>query len=266
MWLITTRMLRPVPIRENKQAWEDWGRVDPLWAVLTEPSARGNRWNIEEFFASGASVVAAVFADAAKHGLPAERLTAIDFGCGVGRLTRALAGHVEHVVGLDIAQSMVDEAKRLNAGVDRCEFRVQHTDDLRAFADGSVDVVLTLLVLQHIPAMTAIERYLAEFVRVLAPGGLLAFQLPTHIPAPAPPSLRARLRPRTRAAAALRRLGVSPRWLHRRLGWSPAMPMTAIPSDRVAQIIDAAGGTIVASHQTAPDHGGVESRYYYVTC
>jgi SAM-dependent methyltransferase len=254
-----------VPIPENKKAWEDWGVVDPLWAVLTEPGTRGGQWNLDDFFLSGRQVVDAALTEASRLGVPAEHRTGLDFGCGVGRLTRSLASQVEHVVGLDIADTMIAEARRLNAGIEGCEFRVQRDDDLRAFADGSIDVVFTILVLQHIPSVAAIEVYLAEFVRVLAPGGVLIFQLPTSVPVPPRPTMRSQLRPRTRLAVALRQAGVSPRWLNRRLGWSPAMPMTAIAHDRVISVLTEAGGTVLATNETPADHGGVESRYYYVT-
>lgn len=254
------------PMRDNKKAWEDWGRVDPLWAVLTEPSGRWGKWDIDAFFGSGQQVIDAVWAEAERLGVPERRTSALDFGCGVGRLSRALARHVEHVIGLDIADSMVSEAHRLNDEVSGCEFLVQEDDDLSAFADDSFDVVITLLVLQHIPSVAAIEAYLAEFVRVLAPDGVLVFQLPTSVPAVPPATARSRLRPRTRLTAVLRRVGVSPRWLYGRLGWSPAMAMTAISYERTVAVLSAAGGKVLASHETAPDHGGVESRYYYVTC
>jgi SAM-dependent methyltransferase len=251
-----------MPIRENKQAWEDWGRLDPLWAILTEPAGRRGNWDLEAFFASGQLAVDAIWDEAQQLGLPGQRSSGLDFGCGVGRLSRALAAHVDHVTGLDIADTMIAEAQRLNAVAGGCEFRVQREDDLSAFADSSFDVVITLLALQHIPSVTAIESYLAEFVRVLAPDGLLVFQLPTSVPAMPAPTLRSRLRP---LAALLRRVGVSPRWLYR-LGWSPAMPMTAISYQRTLDILAAAGGKVLASHETGADRGGVESRYYYVTC
>ena len=251
-----------MPIRENRQAWEDWGRVDPFWAILTKPDARGGKWNLDEFFESGQQAIDRVWKQADELGVPARRESGLDFGCGVGRLSRALATHVEHVVGLDIAETMIEEARVLNRAAPRCEFRVQRADDLSGFPEDSFDVVLTLLVLQHIPSVAAIEKYLAEFVRVLAPQGLLVFQLPTLVPAKPPTAMRSRLRS---VAVLLRRLGVSPRLLYR-LGWSPAMPMTGISAERTLEVLAAAGGKVLASYQTASHGGGIESRDYYVTC
>jgi SAM-dependent methyltransferase len=250
---------------ENRRAWEDWGRVDPLWAILTEPAGRNGNWDLDAFFESGQRIVDSLWEDGRRLGVPARTAAGLDFGCGVGRLSRALAQHVQHVVGLDIAESMVAEARRLNHEVAGCEFVVLRDNDLRAFADGSFDVVITLLALQHIPSVTAIETYLREFVRILAPDGLLIFQLPTHVPAAPARTLRSWLRPRTRLGDALRRVGVSPHWLYRRLRWTPAMPMMALSYERAVAVLSAAGGCVLSSQQTKPDHGGVESRYYHVT-
>jgi ubiquinone/menaquinone biosynthesis C-methylase UbiE len=63
--------------------------------------------------------------------------------------------------------------------------------------------VYSALVLQHLPRVEAIRTFIAEFLRVLKPGGLLAFQLPTRMP---PRTLRTILRLRTRAYAAYLRL------------------------------------------------------------
>jgi SAM-dependent methyltransferase len=251
--------------RRGQRSWQDWGQVDPLWAVLTEPDLCGGRWDTDEFFASGRDVIDHIWGRAMAFGMPASTATGLDFGCGAGRLTRALTQHVTTVTGLDIAASMIAEARRLNADLPRCRFETHRADDLKAFGDRTFDVVVSLLVLQHLPSVRLIETYLAEFVRVLAPGGLLAVQLPTFVPPPAPPTLRSRLRLRTRARAALRRVGVSARWLYQRTAWTPEMPMTAVPYQRVVQVLERAEGRLVTAEESGPDHGGVVSCTYFLT-
>lgn len=49
---------------------------------------------------------------AATLGHPRERGVALDFGCGVGRLTRALAAFFDRATGVDISSSMIEEAKK----------------------------------------------------------------------------------------------------------------------------------------------------------
>jgi hypothetical protein len=46
----------------HRAAWEDWGRIDPFWAILTEADARHGRWDVDRFFATGVDMVAAMLA------------------------------------------------------------------------------------------------------------------------------------------------------------------------------------------------------------
>jgi len=248
----------------NEQAWEDWGRVDPLWAVVTASDKEHGRWDLEEFFTSGQNTIESIMGEGRRYGVPTQADRALDFGCGVGRLTRALGTFATHVLGLDVSSSMVDQANTLNAGRSALTFAVHRDADLHLIEDSSQDIVCSLLVLQHIPSTPLIENYLREFVRVLAPGGFLFINVQVRVPVP-DLSLRAKLRPRTRFYDFSRRLGVSPGFLYRHFSWSPEMPMTAIPVERVTSILTAAGGTILES-RVVEDEGGVDQGMYLVTC
>jgi SAM-dependent methyltransferase len=161
-----------------RRHWHEFGRSDPLWAILTAPDKKGNRWSVDEFLQTGRDEIAALIAYLDARGLTGPRARALDFGCGAGRLTHALADYFDQVIGVDIAPSMIDVARRLHAAVPGVEFRVNPSSRLESIASGSIDLVYTLLVLQHIPPRY-VREYLAEFVRVLTPGGVLVFQLPS---------------------------------------------------------------------------------------
>ena len=111
--------------------------------------------------------------------LPAERKRALDFGCGAGRLTQALAQSFDSVVGVDIAPSMIDIAHQYDRSDGRCTFILLEGQDLHELEDASFDFVYTAHVLQHMHPRYA-ERYVAEFMRVLKPGGTAFVQLPTQ--------------------------------------------------------------------------------------
>jgi SAM-dependent methyltransferase len=240
-------------VAANRQAWEDWARVDPLWAVVTAPGQQNGRWDVEEFFASGRATIDSLWSQSQSSGLPVDRRQALDFGCGVGRLSRALGAHVEYVLGLDISASMIASAQEHNAAYPNLEFAVHDEVDLRAFEDGSFDVVCSLLVLQHIPSVAMIEGYLVELARVLAPGGVMMLGLPSRVSEPAPPSdLRSRLRVRSRLAHAMRRIGVSPTFLYKHMHWRPEMPMNALAPDRMAVLLEEAGARVVWSSTYRP--------------
>ena len=82
---------------------------------------------------------------------------------------------------------MIELAREHNRKGSRCEYLCNPAGDLSHFADGSIDMVYSWIVLQHMRPDDA-QRYMREFLRVLAPGGLLLFQYPSR-----PISLRVRV-------------------------------------------------------------------------
>jgi SAM-dependent methyltransferase len=251
----------------HRAAWEDWGRVDPFWAVLSEADARHGGWDVDRFFATGVDMVATMLTHVGGYGRPERHEVALDFGCGLGRLTRALAPHFTRTYGLDVASTMIEEARRLDSGPDRsgAVFVLHDRDDLSGYETGSIDFLSCLLVLQHLPSREAIETYLREFVRVLAPGGASVVQLPVHVPkAESGSRLRRWLQLRTRGARLLRALGVSPKLLYERFGWRPEMRMSGVPYEETVAVFEGAGGTVLDVSPESTDPGGVVSRLYFV--
>src|SRR5207248_4370527 len=62
----------------------------------------------------------------------------------------------------------------------RCHFVVNPANDLTLFPDDSFDLIYSSLVLQHMRPEYSLN-YIKEFLRVLAPGGLLVFQIPSRL-------------------------------------------------------------------------------------
>jgi SAM-dependent methyltransferase len=160
-------------LEELRRNWDAFGRECPFYSILTNRED----WREDEFFATGSVVVEQLMRKLEADGLALRRARALDFGCGAGRLSRALGGYYDEVVGIDIAASMVELATQLNRDHTRCRFVLNERDDLRAFDDASFDLVLTLLVLQHMRPDYAIG-YIREFARILRPGGVLLMQIP----------------------------------------------------------------------------------------
>ena len=242
----------------HRDDWNAIAELDPRWAVLSVPEGKYGRWDDGPFFATGEEEVAALLASAAELGLPERRESALDFGCGLGRLTRALAARFDRVVGVDISEAMVREARRLNAAVPAAEFVLNERDDLGAFADASFDLVCTTYVLQHHPSAAGAERSITELIRVLRPGGLLAFQLPAALD----PVVRAQ--PRARLYRLLRQVGFSPRTLYWRLGLHP-MRMLAIPPPQVRAVVERAGGRVLRVGEEHDANARMTSARYLVT-
>jgi SAM-dependent methyltransferase len=168
-------------LEELKSTWDSLGSVDPLWAVLTDPGRRNGGWDLGEFMETGRQTVGNAVKTLTEHDVSlGERV--LDFGCGVGRLTNALAEHSKTVVGVDLAASMVQRARELNRHPDRVEF-VLYDGLTLPFEDGSFDGALSLLVLQHGRPEVQL-RCLMELQRVVRPGGVLMLQIPSR---PLPP-------------------------------------------------------------------------------
>jgi SAM-dependent methyltransferase len=162
-----------------KRHWERFGRQDPFWAVLTDPGKRDRAWDLEQFYRSGTDELAAVLRHAEQHGLTVSRDRALDFGCGTGRMTQAMAAAFDRADGVDISTSMLDTARRHNRHGDRCVYHHNSAPDLAIFADNTFSFVFTTLVLQHMEPRFA-KMYIREFVRVLKSAGVLVFQVPSH--------------------------------------------------------------------------------------
>jgi SAM-dependent methyltransferase len=176
----------PPDLGSLAHTWDVLGERDPLWAVLTKPGTRGGRWDPEEFFKDGeAQVDAALGLIEDDIGWALGTSRALDFGCGVGRLTQALCHRFDHVDGVDIAPSMIRGAERFNRFGDRCIYHLNARDDLALLPDRSFDLIYSTYVLQHMHPDFA-ERYVQEFVRLLSPGGLALFQMPTAKRSPRP--------------------------------------------------------------------------------
>ena len=242
-------------IRQRRD-WEDLASFDPWSAILREPG-RANTWEVDEFLATGERDAEQALADAGAHGLPHQRRRALDFGCGVGRVTRALADRFEDVLGLDISPTMIALARELD-GTARVRYRVGAQGELDLLPGEDFDFVVSLLVLQHLPSPDDVEHVVGALTRRLAPGGALVLQVPSQLPP------RRRIQSRRRAYATLRGLGLPAPVLLGRLGLDP-IRTTALSEERLAAAVESAGGTLLSSRADDASGPHVPSRRYVVT-
>jgi ubiquinone/menaquinone biosynthesis C-methylase UbiE len=165
-----------------KNAWEGLAGRDALSAILTDDSKAGGKWDIADFMATGDAEIETVLSHLSGIGHPPDcNGAALDFGCGVGRLTQALARRFASCVGVDISGEMIRQAESLNH-YSHCRYVASSSDRL-PFDDASFAFVYSNIVLQHVPRRHA-KNYLREFVRVLAPAGVLVFGVQDSFAAP----------------------------------------------------------------------------------
>jgi ubiquinone/menaquinone biosynthesis C-methylase UbiE len=159
--------------------WENLGSHDPYWAVLSDPKKRGGKWDKVEFFKSGHFEIEQVMKNLSRMRVMPVLGSALDFGCGVGRLSRALSQHFEKVVGVDISKSMLEEARLQHSDSPNIQFLHNVGDDLGSISSNTIDLVYSNIVLQHMPPERQLQ-FICEFCRVLRPGGVAIFQTPSQ--------------------------------------------------------------------------------------
>jgi len=175
---------------------------DPYFAVLTNPKYRSAVLTPElklEFFVSGKNTVDSILAKCRRYLDPNFAPSRIlDFGCGVARMSIPFAVHAREVVGVDVAEAMLAEARRNCAEHGCTNVVLKLSDDSLSQVDGQFDLVHSCIVLQHVELARGRILFAALIDRI-RPGGCGVIQLPYGCdfypdtfgvpppPAPAPP-------------------------------------------------------------------------------
>ncbi|RWH70279.1 class I SAM-dependent methyltransferase [Mesorhizobium sp.] len=97
---------------------------------------------------------------------PANNLSILDVGCGVGNYHPILRGKVGKLTGVDPSPECIDEAKQRNPGV---FYRVSEGAQL-PFDAGEFDAVFAICVMHHVPPADW-AKFSSEMARVTRPGG-----------------------------------------------------------------------------------------------
>jgi SAM-dependent methyltransferase len=161
-------------------AWEEWGKRDPYFGVITNPKFRREHLSEQarqEFFESGRLHVDYIMQMVRNHidkSLEPKRI--LDFGCGVGRTLLAFAAVGQEVVGVDVSPSMLQEARQNCEAIGARNVRLLSSDDALSLLTDQFDLIHSCIVFQHIQA----ERGRAIFSKLLQhlrPGGVGAVQV-----------------------------------------------------------------------------------------
>ena len=178
---------------EMREFWDDRAREDAFFFVDSRLKYRDP--DVERFWQEGEADLDLLL-DAV--GVSLENLESVlDIGCGLGRLTRAIAARVKTVYALDISAEMLERARKLNAHLENVEWMQGNGLDLRPVGDGSLDACVSHVVFQHIPDPEITFSYVREMARVLKVGGWSAFQISND---PAVHRVRSSRRPLQRVA------------------------------------------------------------------
>jgi SAM-dependent methyltransferase len=187
--------------------WDARAREDAFYFVDNTGTYRDA--DVARFWAAGERDLDAVLAAAGAAVQPDD--VVLDIGCGVGRLTRVLAGRAAHVHAIDVSAQMLDQAREHNAHLTNVTWHHGDGTTLHPVEDDSIDAVVSHLVFQHIPDPEITLGYVREMGRVLRPGGWAVVQVSND-----PELHRATIGLRDRLKAALGRAPKGqdePQWL-----------------------------------------------------
>lgn len=160
----------------GKDTWNYFAEADPYYAVATYEKFRDENVDderLDEFFGSGRTYVEKLWREieSLNEGEFHPR-RALDFGCGVGRLTIPIAMRSDEAVGMDISPKMMEiageNAKRQN--VNNISF-AESGDTLKFPGEGGFDLIHSFVVIQHIPAKLG-EKLIAQMIDKLDPNGI----------------------------------------------------------------------------------------------
>jgi SAM-dependent methyltransferase len=174
--------------------WDERAREDAFFFV--DDRLEYGRPDVERFFREGEKALDDILGELGVSLKGDENV--VEVGCGLGRITRAIAGRARHVWALDISSEMLERARNLNTELDNVEWVHGDGSSLRPVPDACASGCFSHVVFQHVPDPAITLNYVREMGRVLRPGGWSAFQVSNdpsiHHPRGGWAGLRRRLR------------------------------------------------------------------------
>jgi SAM-dependent methyltransferase len=155
--------------------WERWGRLDPYFGVITHPRFRRACMTAQDrvdFFKSGQMHVQFLLQTIRRYIDPSfVPESVLDFGCGVGRMLLAFAEIARDVVGLDVAPSMLHEARRNCDEHKVTNVRLLLANSTLSAVSGTFNLIHSFIVFQHI-SPELVRDLVSRLVKFVAPGGV----------------------------------------------------------------------------------------------
>lgn len=161
-------------LSEMKLEWDKRAAEEAKWYINTLSRHQTDA----EFDASGLVEVQRLILSELTlltGGRNAKDLRLLEIGCGIGRMTRHLAGIFGEVYGVDVSAEMIRQAKARLQDLANVSLFETNGVDFALFPEAFFDLAFSAYVFQHIPSAEIIASNIVDGLRVLKPGGLFKF-------------------------------------------------------------------------------------------
>ena len=157
-----------------KRDWDDRAREDARWYINT---VRRGQTEAEFDATCVSDIECFILADLAvlTGGRDPRSLRMLEIGCGIGRMTRHLAGIFGEVYGTDVSGEMIRQGRERLKDYSNIHLDETSGCDFSEFPDDYFDLIFSAYVFQHIPDAEVIRANIRDGYRVLRPGGVFKF-------------------------------------------------------------------------------------------
>jgi len=152
-----------------REEWDRRAREDAYRYVACFRSG----WDDESFYRWGEIQTQAVIDGFLEHQkVDPSDMIVLEIGCGLGRMSRALARRFKLVYAYDVSEQYISMAREKNRQVKNVVFRLNDGTSFPEVDDESVDFAFSGWTMQHMPTKEVVVKNIREISRVLRKNGL----------------------------------------------------------------------------------------------
>ena len=160
--------------------WKNFGDSEPFWSVSTFENYKSHNINseaIEKFYKSGEDTIHFFESILQKHNYSFKDKVVLDFGCGVGRMTKSCNDFAYKVYGMDISESHLKIARENDK---KTEFFLVDNFESLPNLPSRPNVIFSVIALQH-SRQELIAHHVNLLLNLLEKDGIALLHIPYFI-------------------------------------------------------------------------------------